>query len=97
MPVYEYRCNAGHEYEKTEGFDAPSVQKCVNCGATARRKISMPSVIFKGRGFYSTDNRPSSGSSESSAGANGHKPEAGSGSDKSPAADPPAKVETPAD
>ncbi len=69
MPVYEYRCTKGHTYEKTEGFSAPSTQKCTRCSARARRQISMPAVIFKGSGFYSTDNRgsaPSSGSGSSS-------------------------------
>jgi putative FmdB family regulatory protein len=59
LPVYEYRCSKGHEYERTEGFDAPTRQKC-DCGATANRLISRPAVIFKGSGFYSTDNRKSS-------------------------------------
>lgn len=60
MPVYEYKCSKGHEYEKTESFSAPTEQKCVTCGAKAKRKISRPTVIFKGSGFYSTDNRGSS-------------------------------------
>lgn len=63
MPVYEYLCTRGHSYEKTEGFSAPSTQKCTQCGARARRQISMPAVIFKGSGFYSTDNRGSGPSS----------------------------------
>jgi putative FmdB family regulatory protein len=74
MPVYEYRCNKGHDYEKTESFSAPAEQKCIVCGAKARRQISKPAVIFKGSGFYSTDNRRSSGalsnsSSDSDAGS----------------------------
>jgi putative FmdB family regulatory protein len=60
VPVYEYRCESGHHYDKTEGFDAPRVQSCLTCGATATRQISLPAVIFKGPGFYSTDNRSSS-------------------------------------
>ena len=64
MPVYEYRCTKGHTYEKTEGFSAPPTQKCTQCGARARRQISMPAVIFKGSGFYSTDNRGSAPSSD---------------------------------
>jgi putative FmdB family regulatory protein len=84
LPVYEYRCSKGHEYEKTESFSAPSEQKCMNCGARARRLISRPAVIFKGSGFYSTDNRGSSsgrdsGSSPASSNGNGHE--------NSPAAD----------
>jgi len=57
LPVYEYRCHAGHFYEKQEGFDAPNQHKCQECGKTAKRQISLPAVIFKGSGFYSTDNR----------------------------------------
>lgn len=61
MPVYEYRCSKGHEYEMTQSFSASSTQKCITCGAKAQRQISRPAVIFKGSGFYSTDNRGSSG------------------------------------
>jgi putative FmdB family regulatory protein len=57
LPVYEYRCSGGHQYDLHEGFDAPTQQKCIECGKTARRQLSLPAVIFKGSGFYSTDNR----------------------------------------
>ncbi len=57
MPVYEYLCPSGHAYEKIEGFDAPTEQACQRCGGSARRRLSVPAVIFKGSGFYSTDNR----------------------------------------
>lgn len=80
MPVYEYKCTKGHVYEKTEGFDAPAKQKCLRCGATAKRQISMPAVIFKGSGFYSTDNRksnpaPVASSSSDSSSSNGSSSE----------------------
>ncbi len=75
MPVYEYLCTKGHAYEKTEGFSAPVTQKCTKCSSRARRQISMPAVIFKGSGFYSTDNRgsapPSNGGSSSTSSDNG--------------------------
>ena len=67
MPVYEYRCARGHEYEKVEGFDAPTEHACPHCGGSARRRLSVPAVIFKGSGFYSTDNRKSSRSGNGSA------------------------------
>lgn len=63
MPTYEYACEScGNRYEKREGFDAPARQKCPKCKKTAQRVLSVPSVVFKGSGFYKTDNRgPSSG------------------------------------
>ncbi len=66
MPVYEYKCNRGHHYELTQGFDAPTRQRCPECGASARRQISLPAVIFKGPGFHNTDYRKSNGASSDS-------------------------------
>ena len=60
MPIYEYRCSKGHKYERAEGFDAPSEHRCPSCSGRSQRLISLPAVIFKGSGFYSTDNRKSS-------------------------------------
>jgi putative FmdB family regulatory protein len=78
LPLYDYRCEGGHEYELSEGFHAPTEHPCPKCGRQSRRQISLPAVIFKGSGFYSTDNRKSggsnghSGSSESASKDNGH-------------------------
>jgi len=64
VPKYDYRCSAGHRYEKREGFDAPAVQTCEVCGVEARRVLTPPAIVFKGSGWYVTDSRKS-GSSES--------------------------------
>jgi putative FmdB family regulatory protein len=61
LPTYEYLCAAcGRQYEKREGFDAPARQKCQFCGKHAQRVLFAPPVVFKGSGFYKTDNRGSS-------------------------------------
>jgi putative FmdB family regulatory protein len=58
VPVYEYRCEkCGNQYEKREGFDAPARQKCPKCRGKALRVLHAASVVFKGSGFYITDNR----------------------------------------
>jgi putative FmdB family regulatory protein len=63
LPTYEYSCQScGNRYEKREGFDAPSKQKCPKCGKTANRMIFAPPVVFKGSGFYKTDSRSASSS-----------------------------------
>ncbi|MGH2589147.1 MAG: FmdB family zinc ribbon protein [Dehalococcoidia bacterium] len=70
MPKYDYRCSAGHQYEKREGFDAPAVQTCEVCGEEARRVLTPPAIVFKGSGWYVTDSRKTSEAS-SPAGSNG--------------------------
>jgi len=57
LPIYEYRCQKGHQYERWESFGAPPEQSCPHCGGPSRRLLSLPAVIFKGPGFYSTDKR----------------------------------------
>ena len=68
MPVYDYRCEkCGNQYEKREGFDAPARQRCPKCRGRALRVLHAASIVFKGSGFYVTDNRktPAEPSSES--------------------------------
>ena len=68
MPLYEYRCQkCAHLYEKREGFDAPARQKCPTCGGQAQRVLHAAPIVFKGSGFYVTDNRAAAPTSESDA------------------------------
>ena len=101
MPVYEYRCTKGHTYEKTEGFSAPVTQKCTRCSARARRQISMPAVIFKGSGFYSTDNPKTSHGGNGAAAADTTKkadaPSSDGTGDTKSEAKPKTKAETKAE
>ena len=57
MPTYEYKCPAGHVFEKR--FPRISTQrfaKCPKCGKRAERQISGGAgIVFKGSGFYQTD------------------------------------------
>ncbi len=66
MPIYEYECGVcGCRFERRQGFsDAPGA-KCPQCQGKARRVLQSAPVIFKGSGFYVTDN-PRSRSGESS-------------------------------
>jgi putative FmdB family regulatory protein len=57
MPLYEFRCPNGHDFEtfyRSIGA-APSEVKCPECGAVAERRISAAGLHFKGSGFYITD------------------------------------------
>lgn len=68
MPVYTYRCeNCGVRFERLQGFNDPVLTRCPECNKKALRKVYTPvGIVFKGSGFYSTDHRSPSGSSERS-------------------------------
>lgn len=56
MPTYEYRCPAGHAFEKFQKMAEKPRAKCPTCGLPATRQISGGAgLVFKGSGFYITD------------------------------------------
>ena len=58
MPTYEYRCEKGHEFEVFQRMTEAPVEKCIHCGAKAERQLSAGGgLLFKGSGFYITENR----------------------------------------
>ena len=61
MPIYEYECNlCRFNFERKQGFDEEPVAICPKCQGEARRILHSVPVIFKGSGFYVTDNRKGS-------------------------------------
>ena len=67
MPTYEYICEkCGHEFERFQSMTAPPLKTCPKelCPqkkwgrGRAKKKISGGAgLLFKGSGFYITDNR----------------------------------------
>jgi putative FmdB family regulatory protein len=55
MPIYEYRCKKGHEFEVMQRIGDDPAEKCEVCGATVQRVFHPIAVHFKGSGFYNTD------------------------------------------
>jgi putative FmdB family regulatory protein len=55
MPIYEYRCSNGHNFEVRQSFSDDPVTVCQECGATVERVFHPVAVHFKGSGFYNTD------------------------------------------
>ena len=97
MPRYTYECTkCGHAYEKIEGWDAKPKQRCPQCRAVSQRIPAPPAIVFKGSGWYSTDNRRSlrEGADGRDAGdsANGQSGDS-SATDKAKSKETPAKVE----
>ena len=71
MPTYVYSCEeCGDEFEFVQRFEDSPVESCPNFRGTLRRLLFPPAIIFKGSGWYCTDNRSPSG------GGNGGSPEA---------------------
>ncbi len=66
MPVYEYECrecSCRFEIRRHFGEDGGAV--CPSCRGHAERVFAPVPIIFKGTGFYVTDNRkPGSGLDE---------------------------------
>jgi len=60
MPVYQYLCpKCNLKFELKQSFSDESIVTCPKCQNGAQRLFSSVPVIFKGSGFYSTDNRKS--------------------------------------
>ena len=82
MPIYEYRCKKGHEFEVIQRMSDDPVVECEECGAPVERVFNPVAVHFKGSGFYTTDYARSSKGSGSSAKDSDSGSEAKSGGEK---------------
>ena len=61
MPLYEYQCqDCGVRFERRQHINDEPVKICPECGGNVRRLIQPVGIIFKGSGFYVTDNRAKS-------------------------------------
>ena len=82
MPTYQYRCTAcGHDLEAVQKFSDAALTECPNCGGPLRKVFNAVGVVFKGSGFYRTDNRKGSADGGSADGA-GDRKNAADGGDK---------------
>ena len=76
MPTYQYRCTScGHDFETFQTFAEDALTECPECDGSLRKVFNAVGVVFKGSGFYATDNRskgrtnaakPATGTSEGS-------------------------------
>jgi len=78
VPTYDYRCEAGHRYEKRESFGSPTTHPCERCGKPAQRQLSAPPIVFKGTGWYKTSSRSSSAAAAGSERGDSSSSDAGS-------------------
>ena len=90
MPTYVYECeDCGVRFERLQSYTDAPLKDCPECSGHVHRVIQPVGVIFKGSGFYVTDNKGKS----STAIPAGKKDEAGAtpgGSEKKPESAPAA-------
>ena len=61
MPTYEYECQeCGLRFERRQSFSDEPIKICPDCNGPVVRLIQPAGIIFKGSGFYVTDNRSKS-------------------------------------
>ncbi len=67
MPTYDYECTeCGYSFEYFQSMSDDPLKTCPKCGGKVRRLIGGGlGVIFKGSGFYVTDNRKTNSASSS--------------------------------
>jgi len=61
MPIYTYHCDScDHEFDKKQHFSDENLTQCPECHEGRLRRVYKPArIVFKGSGFYSTDNKSS--------------------------------------
>jgi putative FmdB family regulatory protein len=80
VPTYEYACTkCGQHVEVFQRVSDDPLTTCGVCGGKLRKVFHPAGILFKGSGFYSTDNRAKS----SSGGDQGSKSGSSEGSGKS--------------
>jgi len=58
MLLYDFRCpKCKHKFEAFRPIDSDGGARCPRCKKTAKRVFSPPAIVFKGSGFYCTDNK----------------------------------------
>jgi putative FmdB family regulatory protein len=63
MPTYEYHCDeCGITFERFQHFTEEPLKTCPECNGPVHRIVHPVGIIFKGSGFYVTDNRSGSSS-----------------------------------
>lgn len=64
MPVYVYQCDScGVAFERLQSFNEDPLNNCPECNGHVHRVIQPVGIVFKGSGFYVTDNRAKSSTS----------------------------------
>jgi len=82
VPTYSYACTeCGNRFDAVQAFSDDALTTCPKCSGKLRKLFGSVGVVFKGSGFYRTDNRESGKSSSN--GSSGKSSESSSSSTSS--------------
>jgi putative FmdB family regulatory protein len=97
MPIYIYQCDScGASFEHLQRFSDEPLSECPECGGCVRRVIQPVGVIFRGSGFYVTDNRQVSSPTLKPPKDQDKAPEKDAGGSEEPKKEPAAQDKEPA-
>jgi len=96
MPIYTYRCeNCGVQFERHQSFTDEPLKRCPECSKNKLRKVITPAgIVFKGSGWYVTDNKAKSATASVPAVAKAEAKAEGKGESKSESKDSSASPAT---
>ncbi|MFN2131868.1 MAG: FmdB family zinc ribbon protein [Anaerolineae bacterium] len=92
MPIYVYQCDTcGLTFERRQRMTEAPLVDCPECDGHVQRVIQPVGIVFKGSGFYVTDNRSHSSTALPGKKDNGVTKESDSSTDSSSNGDDKAK------
>lgn len=75
MPTYEYHCpGCDRNFDVVQSFTDDPLEACPTCASPVRKVFGSVGIVFKGSGFYKTDNRSGGASKAAPAGSAGAAP-----------------------
>ncbi|MFW0791309.1 FmdB family zinc ribbon protein [Gordonia sp. CPCC 205333] len=84
MPTYSYACTeCDNKFDIVQSFSDDSLTVCPECSGKLRKLFSQVGIVFKGSGFYRTDNRSSNSSTSSGSSSDSASSSSSSSSDSS--------------
>ncbi|MDH6198867.1 putative FmdB family regulatory protein [Mycobacterium frederiksbergense] len=84
MPTYSYACTeCSNRFDAVQAFSDDALTTCPKCSGKLRKLFGSVGVVFKGSGFYRTDNRDSSKSSSNGSAKSSESSSSSTSSDSS--------------
>ncbi|MCP4360380.1 MAG: hypothetical protein GY796_20420 [Chloroflexi bacterium] len=77
MPIYTYKCReCEYQFDQRQRMADDPIVECPSCAELQLRKvINSAGIVFKGSGFYVTDNRNGSSKAKTANGTSSKEPD----------------------